>query len=86
MRILLITPPMTQLNSPYPATAYLTGCLRAHAGSDVTVRQADFSIELFLRLFSRDGLERIRGELAPPGRGARSRARATRSTPASVRH
>ena len=31
MRVLLVTPPMTQLNTPYPATAYLTGFLRQHA-------------------------------------------------------
>ena len=58
MRILLLTPPMTQLNTPYPATAYLTGFLRAHAGVAATVQvaQADPAIELFLRLFSRAGL------------------------------
>jgi len=28
MRLLLVTPPMIQLNTPYPATAYLTGFLR----------------------------------------------------------
>ena len=27
-RILSVIPPMTQLNTPYPATAYLTGFLR----------------------------------------------------------
>ena len=47
---------MTQLNTPYPATAYLAGCLRAHAPK-VEVAQADPAIELFLRLFSRDGLQ-----------------------------
>jgi len=53
MRVLLVTPPMTQLNTPYPATAYLTGFLRAHgADLDLTVTQADASLELFLRLFS----------------------------------
>ena len=55
MRILLLTPPMTQLNTPYPATAYLTGCLRKHAPA-AEVAQADFSIELFLRLLSKRGL------------------------------
>jgi hypothetical protein len=53
MRLLLVTPPMIQLNTPYPATAYLTGVLRQHAaalGLDVT--QADASIALFLRLYS----------------------------------
>jgi radical SAM superfamily enzyme YgiQ (UPF0313 family) len=63
MRILLITPPMTQLNTPYPATAYLTGCLRAHAADKVTVAQADFSLELFLRLFSRAGLRAVHARL-----------------------
>ncbi len=53
MRVLLVTPPMIQLNTPYPATAYLTGFLRLHAqdlGLEVT--QADASIALFLRLYS----------------------------------
>ncbi len=51
---------MTQLNTPYPATAYLTGFLRQHAarvGFEVT--QADPALELFLRVFSRAGLERV---------------------------
>ena len=64
MRILLLTPPMTQLNTPYPATAYLTGFLRQHAAElDLDVRQADPAIELFLRVFSREGLEAIVAEL-----------------------
>ena len=46
---------MTQLNTPYPATAYLTGCLRRHAPAQVVV-QADPALELFLRLFSARGL------------------------------
>jgi hypothetical protein len=53
MRVLLVTPPMTQLNTPYPATAYLAGFLRAKAVDlDLTVTQADASLELFLRLYS----------------------------------
>jgi radical SAM superfamily enzyme YgiQ (UPF0313 family) len=65
LRILLLTPPMTQLNTPYPATAYLTGFLRQHAAThDLDVRQADPAIELFLRIFSRDGLADIAEELA----------------------
>lgn len=55
---------MTQLNTPYPATAYLTGCLRAHAAHQVTVAQADFSLELFLRLFSGAGLEAVRERIS----------------------
>jgi radical SAM superfamily enzyme YgiQ (UPF0313 family) len=62
MRILLLTPPMVQLNTPYPATAYLTGFLRKHA-PDVTVTQADPALELFLRLFSRAGLQAVADQL-----------------------
>ena len=58
MRVLLLTPPMTQLNTPYPATAYLTGFLRKHAPW-VEARQGDPALALFLRLFSRAGLTRI---------------------------
>src|SRR3954462_7993886 len=60
MRVLLVTPPMIQLNTPYPATAYLTGFLRQHAailGVDVT--QADASIALFLRLYSASYVTRM---------------------------
>ena len=60
MRLLLVTPPMTQLNTPYPATAYLTGFLRQHeARLGLEVHQADAALELFLRVFSRAGLTRI---------------------------
>ena len=55
---------MTQLNTPYPATAYLTGFLRQHeARLGLEVCQADAALELFLRLFSRAGLQRIFDEL-----------------------
>jgi radical SAM superfamily enzyme YgiQ (UPF0313 family) len=75
VRILLLTPPMTQLNTPYPATAYLTGFLRAHApGHQVT--QADPALELFLRLFSSKGLTDIHALLA-------ARATATDEPPPS---
>ena len=52
-RILLIIPPLTQLNTPYPATAYLTGFLRSRG---YEAEQADLGIEMILRLFSRRGL------------------------------
>lgn len=74
MRILLITPPMTQVNTPYPATAYLTGCLRRHA-PDVEVTQADFSQALFLRLFSQQGLQAVYDELSARARRLRVRSR-----------
>src|SRR5438132_4844911 len=55
-RLLLLTPPFTQLNTPYPATAYLTGYLQSKSD---TVFQADLGIETFLTLFSRAGLSRL---------------------------
>jgi radical SAM superfamily enzyme YgiQ (UPF0313 family) len=65
VKLLLVTPPMTQLNTPYPATAYLVGFLRPHAaGLGLELEQADLALELFLRVFSRAGLERVRDELA----------------------
>ncbi|MDX5480418.1 MAG: radical SAM protein [Hymenobacteraceae bacterium] len=54
--ILLITPPLTQLNTPYPATAYLKGFLK---GKGYHVTQADLGIELVLKMFSKAGLKRI---------------------------
>ncbi|HEY5933436.1 MAG TPA: hypothetical protein VIU61_02300, partial [Kofleriaceae bacterium] len=60
MRILLVTPPMTQLNTPYPATAYLTGFLRLHAERlGIEVAQDDAALGLFLRLFSRRGIQAV---------------------------
>ena len=56
MKVLLITPPMTQLNTPYPATAYLTGFLKQQ-GYNVT--QRDLAIELLLIILSRQGLEQL---------------------------
>ena len=55
-RILLLTPPLTQLNTPYPATAYIKGFLGGR-GFDVT--QADMGLQLVLRLFSAAGLRRV---------------------------
>lgn len=57
LRVLSIIPPMTQLNTPYPSTAYLTGFLRSR-GIDAV--QEDLALALVLELFSHEGLERIR--------------------------
>ena len=54
--ILLITPPLTQLNTPYPATTYLKGFLNT---KNIESHQADLGIELILALFSKKGLEEI---------------------------
>jgi len=47
---------MTQLNTPYPATAYLTGFLREQ-GFDVV--QRDLAIELLLTMLTADGLDQM---------------------------
>ena len=71
MRLLLLTPPMIQLNTPYPATAYLTGFLRQHAsGLGLDVTQADTSLSLFLRLYSAPLLRRMAEELRARVRAA----------------
>ena len=55
---------MIQLNTPYPATAYLMGFLQQHRERlQLTVTQADPAIELFLRLFSRAGLTAVHAHL-----------------------
>jgi hypothetical protein len=51
--LLLITPPFTQLNTPYPATAYIKGFLNT---KKITSTQADLGIEVILALFSKQGL------------------------------
>ena len=56
-RVLSLIPPMTQLNTPYPSTAYLTGFLRSRG---VDARQADLALQLVLRVFSAEGLASLR--------------------------
>ena len=65
MRVLSVIPPMTQLNTPYPSTAYLTGFLRSRG---VDAVQEDLALALVLRLFSRNGLLAVRERIAasPP--------------------
>jgi hypothetical protein len=53
---LLFTPPFTQLNTPYPATAYLKGFLDT---KNISSYQADFGIEVLLQLFSKKGFTTI---------------------------
>lgn len=52
-KLLLITPPFTQLNTAYPATSYLKGFLEDQA---VSVAHCDLSIELFTSVFTGDFL------------------------------
>jgi hypothetical protein len=83
MRVLLITPPMTQLNTPYPATAYLMGFLRLHAQDlGLELAQADASLTLFLRLFCAPALQQMAEVLRERVRAAGRRA----EVPAPIAH
>jgi hypothetical protein len=54
--ILLITPPFTQLNTPYPATAYIKGFLNT---KQIDSFQMDLGIEVILHLFEKKGLKKM---------------------------
>jgi hypothetical protein len=54
--VLLITPPFTQLNTPYPATAYIKGFLNT---KNIPSYQMDLGIEVLLKLFSKKGLQLV---------------------------
>lgn len=54
--ILLLTPPFTQLNTPYPATVYLKGFLNT---KNISSYQMDLGIEVIVRVFSSKGLAEI---------------------------
>jgi hypothetical protein len=54
--VFLITPPFTQLNTPYPATAYLKGFLNTKG---IRSYQCDMGIEVTLALFSQQGLQQL---------------------------
>ncbi len=54
--VLLITPPFTQLNTPYPATAYIKGFLYTKG---IGSFQMDLGIEVILELFSKKKLEEV---------------------------
>ena len=57
VRVLSVIAPMTQLNTPYPSTAYLTGFLRSRG---VDAVQEDLALALILKLLSTDGLVAVR--------------------------
>ncbi len=54
--VYMITPPFTQLNTPYPATAYLKGFLNTKG---ITAYQSDLGIEVTVALFSKSGLTHL---------------------------
>lgn len=55
-RILLITPPLTQLNTPYPAICHLTAYLRSQGHE---AHQCDLGILLVDRLYSAEVLQQL---------------------------
>lgn len=56
MKILLVTPPLIQLNTAYPATCQLVGFLKSQ---QLDVEQMDLSIELIQTLFSKEKLTEV---------------------------
>lgn len=56
LKVFLVTPPMTQINTPYPATAYLKAWIKQLG---YQVEQADAGLDLALKLFSKDGLRKL---------------------------
>ncbi|QWD82625.1 radical SAM protein [Polynucleobacter sp. MWH-S4W17] len=59
MKVLSLIPPMTQLNTPYPSTAYLTGFLRSHG---VDAVQEDLALALVLSFFTPEGMSEIHAQ------------------------
>ncbi|GEQ85809.1 radical SAM protein [Patiriisocius marinistellae] len=60
-KILFITPPFTQLNTAYPASAYLKGFMEENK---ISFSHCDLSIELFTSIFTSDFLRAIFKEAA----------------------
>ena len=63
--VFLITPPFTQLNTPYPATVYLKGFLNT---KNITSYQADLGLEVTLALFSKHGLQDLFAQINSEGK------------------
>ena len=55
-KVFFITPPFTQLNTPYPATAYLKGFLNT---KKISSFQMDLGIEVITALFSKESLTEL---------------------------
>tara|TARA_R110002074_G_scaffold39190_1_gene105503 strand:+ start:3569 stop:5749 length:2181 start_codon:yes stop_codon:yes gene_type:complete len=54
--LLLITPPFTQLNTPYPATAYIKGFLNT---KNISSFQSDLGIEVIVSLFNKSTFQQL---------------------------
>ena len=64
-KVFFITPPFTQLNTPYPATAYLKGFLNTKG---IASYQADLGLEVILQLFSANGLNNLFAHIENSGK------------------
>ncbi|MEY4525542.1 MAG: hypothetical protein RIR57_912, partial [Bacteroidota bacterium] len=64
-KVFFITPPFTQLNTPYPATAYLKGFLNTR---NISSFQADLGLEVILQLFSAKGLQQLFAQIEDSGK------------------
>ena len=62
MKIALFIPPLTQINTPYPATAYLKGFLKTTPYQDIF--QADLGLELILAIFNKKTIAQLFDEAA----------------------
>jgi len=60
-KVFIVTPPFTQLNTPYPASAYIKGFLNTKG---IASTQADLGIEVILKLFSKQGLTDLFEEIS----------------------
>jgi len=56
LKVVLITPPFTQLNTPYPATAYIKGFLNT---LQFDAFHCDLGLEVILEVFSKKGLTNL---------------------------
>ena len=70
--IFLVTPPFTQLNTPYPATAYIKGFLNT---KQISSKQADLGIETILAIFSKKGLSELFQYIKESGKTLSANAR-----------
>ncbi len=56
MKVITITPPVVQFNTPYPSGAYLTSFFKTQ---NYDAAWFDLNIRLFYEIFSRNGLKRL---------------------------
>lgn len=73
VELLLVNPPFSNIGSPYPAIAHLAGYLRQH---DYNVEQRDLGLQVFLKLFSDEGIRRLAVELTAARSSTTGRTRA----------